>query len=306
MLSRTFVVTCVTLTALYTNYKQVYVDPLKTPDPNLGGSLSRWGQLTKGGEVVNGFSDVILQYFEGLNKFFIRNTEYRNQLLIFASSLVDSMQLIQFIRWSRWGITWRLMLACAVFYLFRALVQNVWFVEKPPGYNWAFPGYISIYVGYGSTADFFYSGHVGICILHHLEFKAIGWYTLSYFSIFVMFVQAFTMVALRSHYSVDMISGALFAHYIFILSERYSYLIDWYILGIPLDKRLASSNDHFSEENPNFNGSSPQSGIGRYFISCKNCQHPIGNYMTNEYTVTHLDPKLIKEWDEEEGEQLIE
>jgi hypothetical protein len=109
-------------------------------------------------------------------------------LLIFASSLVDAMQILSFIRFARWGITWRLMGACLVFYVFRALVQNIWFVEKPPGYNWAFPGYISIYVGYGSTADFFYSGHVGICILHHLEFKAIGWHALSYFCIIVMFV----------------------------------------------------------------------------------------------------------------------
>ena len=50
------------------------------------------------------------------------------------------------------------------------------------------------------------------------------------------------MVALRSHYSVDMISGVLFAHYIFILAERYSYLIDWYVFGIPLEKRLAGQD----------------------------------------------------------------
>jgi len=78
MLSRTFVVTCVTLTALYGNYKQVYIDPIKNPDPNFGGKLSVWGQMTKSGEVVNGFSDVILEYFDGLNKFFRENIEYRN------------------------------------------------------------------------------------------------------------------------------------------------------------------------------------------------------------------------------------
>lgn len=101
---------------------------------------------------------------------------------------------------------------------------------------------MSLYVGYGTSADFFYSGHVGICVIHYLEFKACGWFYFSYFSLLVCFLQAFTMVALRSHYSVDMISGVLFAHYIFILAERYSYLIDWYVFGIPLEKRLAGQD----------------------------------------------------------------
>lgn len=104
-----------------------------------------------------------------------------------------------------------------------------------------------------------------------------------------MFAQAFTMVVLRSHYTVDMISGLIFAHYVFILAEKYSFIIDWYILGIPLEKRLATSKDDFREENQTYN-SQIEGGIGGYFISCKNCQHPIGNYMTNETSVTHLTP----------------
>ena len=48
------------------------------------------------------------------------------------------------------------------------------------------------------------------------------------------------MVALRSHYTMDMISGVIFAHYLWIMSERYSYLIDWHIFGIPLEKRMAA------------------------------------------------------------------
>jgi len=88
---------------------------------------------------------------------------------------------------------------------------------------------MSIYVGYGSTTDFFYSGHVGICLIHFLEFKAVEWFYMSYFSLFTLCLQAFTMVALRSHYSIDMIAGIIFAHYLFILSEKYSFLVDWYV-----------------------------------------------------------------------------
>ena len=75
-------------------------------------------------------------------------------------------------------------------------------------------------------------------MLHALEFDAIDWKFWKIFSIITMFVQIFVMTALRSHYSVDMFTGAIIAHYIWIMSERYAYLIDWYIFGIPLYKRI--------------------------------------------------------------------
>ena len=47
------------------------------------------------------------------------------------------------------------------------------------------------------------------------------------------------MIALRSHYSMDMLSGIIFGHYMWILCEKYSYFVDWHIFGIPLEKRMA-------------------------------------------------------------------
>ena len=47
------------------------------------------------------------------------------------------------------------------------------------------------------------------------------------------------MVALRSHYTIDMFSGMIIAHYFWIICEKYSYIIDWYIFKIPLGKRMA-------------------------------------------------------------------
>ena len=46
------------------------------------------------------------------------------------------------------------------------------------------------------------------------------------------------MWALRAHYTMDMIAGIGFAHYFWILADKYSYLVDWHLLGIPLTKRL--------------------------------------------------------------------
>lgn len=56
------------------------------------------------------------------------------------------------------------------------------------------------------------------------------------------------MIALRAHYTVDIISGILFAHYFWIMAEKYCYLVDWYLYGIPLEKRMASSRSLSDDE----------------------------------------------------------
>jgi len=45
-------------------------------------------------------------------------------------------------------------------------------------------------------------------------------------------MQFVMMISLRSHYTVDMIAGVIFAHYFFKIAEEHSYLIDWYLFGI--------------------------------------------------------------------------
>ena len=47
------------------------------------------------------------------------------------------------------------------------------------------------------------------------------------------------MLVLRAHYTMDMIAAVIFAHYFWLIGDRYSYLIDWKILKIPLYKRMA-------------------------------------------------------------------
>lgn len=144
-------------------------------------------------------------------------------------------------------------MALAMFYSLRTITTNIYKVEMPQGYNWAFPGVFSIFVPYGKTADFFFSGHIGGCMILYLEFDANGQRWWSIYAIFVMCCQIFTMIALRSHYTVDMLAGIIFAHYFWIISEKYSFAIDWYIFRIPLAKRLANDTQYleYLENNDN-------------------------------------------------------
>ena len=112
-------------------------------------------------------------------------------------------------------------------------------MQRPEGYDWDYPGFFSLYCPYGKTNDFFYSGHCGICHIFFLEFWAVGWHVHSLFALLVLLLETFTMIVLRAHYTIDIVSGIAFAHYFFIMAEKYSYLVDYYIFGIPLQKRRA-------------------------------------------------------------------
>jgi hypothetical protein len=60
------------------------------------------------------------------------------------------------------------------------------------------------------------------------------------------------MIFLRGHYIIDLIAGIIFAHYCWLISERYSFLIDVKLFKIPFQKRFPA-----------------------FTRSCPNCQHPM-------------------------------
>lgn len=99
-------------------------------------------------------------------------------------------------------------------------------MKFPEGILWGYPGFPSLMVSYLQTNDFFYSGHCGLPILLLCEYRLLGMKFLSFFCIFTFFIEAFAMITLRGHYTIDLIAGAIFAHYIWDNTNKYIYLID--------------------------------------------------------------------------------
>lgn len=99
-------------------------------------------------------------------------------------------------------------------------------MSYPEGFIWEYPGFPSIMVSYLKTNDFFYSGHVGLPVLLMCEFKILKRYYMFAFCLATFFIEAFTMIATRGHYTIDLITGAIFAHYIFQNVERYIHYFD--------------------------------------------------------------------------------
>ena len=99
-------------------------------------------------------------------------------------------------------------------------------MKFPDGFLWGYPGFPSIMVSYLKTNDFFYSGHCGLPIVLLCEFRLLKMNIMSGICLFTFFLETFTMLTLRGHYTIDVIAGAIFAHYIWDNTKKYSYLVD--------------------------------------------------------------------------------
>jgi hypothetical protein len=99
---------------------------------------------------------------------------------------MDTMSLVILYVFVKYSDTWRLIISFTLFYLLRGIAQNIFFIEKPPGYLWDYPGSISIFIGYAKSTDFFFSGHLGACVMSYFEFRAHGMYKWGYFTLFTL------------------------------------------------------------------------------------------------------------------------
>ena len=96
----------------------------------------------------------------------------------------------------------------------------------PDGYMWDYPGFPSIVIPYGKTNDFFYSGHVGGVLIIGLEYRELGYHYPAGFCYFTMIMQIFLMIFLQGHYTIDLISGMIIAHYFYMLSRHWAPYFD--------------------------------------------------------------------------------
>jgi len=108
------------------------------------------------------------------------------------------------------------------------------------GFFWNYPGFPSLFVAYGETPDFWWSGHIGILMIMFLEFRSAGWYRFSIYNICTLVYTFWMMIVSRDHYTIDMISGFIIGHYLWIMFDKYSYIFDYNVLGTPLHKRLST------------------------------------------------------------------
>ena len=112
-------------------------------------------------------------------------------------------------------------------------------VGRPEGFLWAYPGIQSLTVPYPDINDFYFSGHVGTCMLISLEFRAMKFYKFSYFAGFTLVTEWIIMTFLRTHYISDLVSGVIFAQCFHIIAERLIYFFDYKVIRLKKDHRAS-------------------------------------------------------------------
>lgn len=171
--------------------------------------------------------DKALDITDPINDFFAKNTVFRNALLITSSILIDFTFISSCGYWLLYSRSWRFLIVMLLFYGIRSLVQATFQLGFPEGYIWSSPGFPSLVVAYDKTNDFFYSGHVGMPIIAALEWKKNGFIWPFVGCILVCIIEGFTVLITRTHYSIDIFAGIIFAHYFFIMVNSYIKYLDY-------------------------------------------------------------------------------
>lgn len=132
-----------------------------------------------------------------------------NLTLIITSALVDAFALYLFGR-AIFGPTLQPFIAVLIVFALRQLCQATVTLPAPPGILWRHPGFPSLFVTYGVSNDFFFSGHTAMSVLGALQLAHAAPPWLAVLGAVVAAGEALTVIVLRAHYTMD-VFAAIFA-----------------------------------------------------------------------------------------------
>ena len=151
-----------------------------------------------------------LNYYEGFNKF----------LCILGSLTIDILFLISYYTWAIYSIDWRFGINTMLFYGIRYILNEVARLDAPNLMYFPYPGFPSIVVGYIQGSDFFFSGHCGFPVVCMMEFIWLKKFWIAGYALCVTCVEFLLMcLTSREHYTIDIIVGIIFGHYISIIGR---------------------------------------------------------------------------------------
>eukprot|EP01016_Furgasonia_blochmanni_P004460 TRINITY_DN11734_c0_g1_i2.p1 TRINITY_DN11734_c0_g1~~TRINITY_DN11734_c0_g1_i2.p1 ORF type:complete len:375 (-),score=46.75 TRINITY_DN11734_c0_g1_i2:394-1416(-) len=177
-------------------------------------------------ESVPCMKDVFMDYLQDMNNLVHEDEHLRKFLQITASISMDTVFLSLFIYWVLRGNSSRMFFAVASFYAVRLLVQQVVMMGFPQGYLWESPGFPSLVVPYGRTSDFYFSGHCGFLMICACEWWELGHKFVACIVHVVNLYMAYVMVVFQIHYTIDIFTGVIVGHYIFIYISKIAPYID--------------------------------------------------------------------------------
>jgi len=182
-----------------------------------------------------GIGDALHALTAPLNAYFLAHAHAANGLLIVSSGLIDLLAAFLLLSWL-FGESVRPFLGLFLLTVTRQIVQGFCALPAPPNMIWHYPGFPSLLVTYSVAGDFFFSGHTAIAVFAATEVARLkkGWVTA--LSIVVVIFEIVTVLVLRAHYTMDVVTGLIAALLVAAVAGTLSAPIDQFV-----DKREKSA-----------------------------------------------------------------
>jgi len=183
--------------------------------------------------------DHLMDKFNGINEYIRANRNVQDLMLILCSLFMDVMFFCTGFFWVFRGKSSRLIISTLFFYFLRSAVQQMWYSPFPPGYVWDDPGFPSLVVPYGRTSDFYFSGHIGIVTICACEWYKHKKYLASFLIGLGGLYTIFIMLAYQAHYSIDLFTGIVTGHWMFMVIDTHKDKFDnFFVMVFNLAKKL--------------------------------------------------------------------
>ena len=173
----------------------------------------------------NRVGDRLHDWSTPLHAWLTANPRATDGTLIITSAFIDLFG-IYLLGNGIFGPTLRPLVALLILFGVRQSCQAICTLPTPPGALWRYPGFPSVLVTYGTSNDFFFSGHTAISVLGVLELahNAPGW--LVALGAIVAAVEAGTVIVLRAHYTMDVCAALFTALGAELIAQRVAPWID--------------------------------------------------------------------------------
>ena len=168
-----------------------------------------WSQawLSRKAPKREGLGDVLHDLTAPWNAWLQAHPRAADGLLIGSSAFIDLFGLFM-IGMSVFGPSLRPFIALLSLFVLRQACQAVCTLPFPPGMIWRHPGFPSLLVTYGTSNDFFFSGHTAIAVLGAIEVAHLGHPALAAAAAVVAGLEMLTVLVLRAHYTMDLFAAA--------------------------------------------------------------------------------------------------
>ena len=164
--------------------------------------------------------DAVHRWTQPLNDWFGTHARAADSLLIASSAIIDGLGLF-LLGWGLWGASARPIVELVTLFGLRQIAQALVALPAPAGMIWHDPGFPTIFVTYGVSTDFFFSGHTAIAVLGAIELARWKPRPFAFAGFLIPLFEVATVLILHSHYTMDVIAGAAMAGLVAVIVPRF-------------------------------------------------------------------------------------